>query len=143
MTTPLSALASIRDRLASAPEGPQRFLWGATASVCLGDVLNRTSRGGRVADATGRSVLVATRDQFAAALALIQLDGIARRLIVCTPDLPAEHRPAIIAKADVDVVLAAHELGIQNSEIGIRTSAGEFHIPNSEFLIRTEWVLLT
>jgi len=111
--------------------------------VCLGDVLNRTSRGGRVADATGRSVLVATRDQFAAALALIQLDGIARRLIVCTPDLPAEHLPAIIAKADVDVVLADHELGIQNSEIGIRTSAGEFHIPNSEFLIRTEWVLLT
>jgi acyl-coenzyme A synthetase/AMP-(fatty) acid ligase len=105
MNTPPNTLASIRDRLADAPEGSQRFLWGATASVCLGDLFDGTSPGSRVAELAGRTVLVATRDQFAAALALIELDGIARRLIVCTPDLPAEHLPAIVAKANVDVVL--------------------------------------
>ena len=65
-----------------------RFLWGATASVCLDHLLDGTSRGSRVADLAGRTVLIATHDQFAAALALIELDGIVRRLIVCTPDLP-------------------------------------------------------
>jgi acyl-coenzyme A synthetase/AMP-(fatty) acid ligase len=143
MNTPPNTLASIRDRLADAPEGSQRFLWGATASVCLGDLFDGTSPGSRVAELAGRTVLVATRDQFAAALALIELDGIARRLIVCTPDLPAEHLPAIVAKANVDVVLSdhVHELRIQHVEFRIQTS--EFQIPNSKFLIPTEWVLLT
>jgi acyl-CoA synthetase (AMP-forming)/AMP-acid ligase II len=91
MNTPPNARASIRDWLDNAPEGSARFLWGATAGVCLDNVLHGTSLGGRVAEAAGRSVLIATRDQFAAVLALIELDGIARRLIVCTPDLPSEH----------------------------------------------------
>ena len=47
--------------------------------MCLGDLLSGTSLDGRVAELAGRSVLIATRDQFAAALALIELDGIARR----------------------------------------------------------------
>jgi acyl-coenzyme A synthetase/AMP-(fatty) acid ligase len=143
MTTPLNALASIRNRLGNAPEGPPRFLWGATGSVCLGDVLDGKSLGGGGAEAAGRSVLVATRDQFATALALIELDGIARRLIVCTPDVAAEHIPAIVAQAGVDVVLSDHESRIQNLEPRIQTHAGEFQIPNSKFQIPTEWVLLT
>ena len=86
MNTPPNLLASIRDWPGNVPEGPERFLWGATASVCLDHFLNGTCLGGRVAELDGRSVLIATRDQFAAALAFIELDGIARRLIVCTPD---------------------------------------------------------
>ena len=143
MNTPPQALASIRDRLADAPEGLQRFLWGPTAAVCLGELLNSTRLAGRMADAAGRSVLVATRDQFAAALALIELDGIARRLIVCAPDLGAEHLPAIIATAGVDVIVSDDELRIENSEFRIRTRANEFQIPHSKFRIPTEWVLLT
>jgi hypothetical protein len=109
MNTPPNARASIRDWLGNAPQGSQRFLWGATAGVCLDNVLNGTSLGGRVAETAGRSVLIATRDQFAAALALIELDGIARRLIVCTPDLPSEHLPAIVVKAGVDAIVSDHD----------------------------------
>jgi acyl-coenzyme A synthetase/AMP-(fatty) acid ligase len=145
MTTPLIAWASIRDRLGNAPEGSERFLWGATATVSLGHLLNGTSLGGRLADFAGRSVLVATQEQFAAALALIELDGIARRLIVCTPDLASEHLPAIVAKAGVDAIVSDcdTESRVQNLAFRIRTSASEFHIPNSTFPIPTEWVLLT
>src|ERR1700704_1161431 len=102
MTTPPSPMASIRDSLGNTPDGRQRYLWGAMASVCLGDLLRGTRLGGRAAEFAGRSVLIHTRDQFAAALALIELDGIAKRLIVCTPDLPEEHLPAVVAKAGVD-----------------------------------------
>jgi acyl-coenzyme A synthetase/AMP-(fatty) acid ligase len=145
MTTPLNALASIRDRLGNPPEGPPRFLWGATASVCLGEVLDGKSLDGGGAAAAGRSVLVATRDQFATALTLIELDGIARRLIVCTPDVPAEQMPALVAQAGVDAIVSDRhtELGIKNLEFRIQTQASEFPIPNSEFQIPTEWVLLT
>jgi acyl-coenzyme A synthetase/AMP-(fatty) acid ligase len=103
------------------------------ASVCLGDLLRGTRLGGRAAEFAGRSVLIHTRDQFAAALALIELDGIAKRLIVCTPDLPAEHLPAVVAKAGVDAIVSDDDL----------VPSTEFHIPHSTFHIPTEWILLT
>src|SRR5437773_12372729 len=134
MNTPPNRMASIRDRLGSAPAGPERFLWGATARVCLGHVSTGTSLGGQVGKLAGRSVLIVARDQFAAALALIELDGIARRLIVCTPDLPSEHLPAVVAKAGVDAIVSDKELEIRNSE---------FKIQNSQLAVQTEWVLLT
>src|SRR6266849_4699403 len=95
---------SLRDKLGSPSDCPSRFLWGATASVALSDLLWGTSLGGRLAELSGRSVLVATRDQLGAALTLIELDGVARRLIVCPPDISPEHLPAIIATAGVDAI---------------------------------------
>jgi len=126
MNTPPSPMASIRDSLGHAPEGPERFLWGATASAGLGPRLDATALGGRAAELAGRSVLIATRDQFAAALALIELDGIARRLVVCTPDLPSEQLPAVIAKAGVDAIVSDHDRG--DDGLGVP----EFRIQNSE-----------
>src|SRR5438445_7458927 len=102
MNTRPPPMASIRDSLDHAPDGPARFLWGAASSVCLGHLVTGTSLGGRAAELAGRSVLIATRDQCAAALALIELDGMARRLIVCTPDVPPAHLPGVVAQAHVD-----------------------------------------
>jgi acyl-coenzyme A synthetase/AMP-(fatty) acid ligase len=48
-------------------------------------------------------VLLAIRDQLAAALALIELDGLARRMVLCPPDLGAEHLRGVISTAGADV----------------------------------------
>ena len=56
-------------------------------SVPLRDLAWGSSLGGRLKELRGRSVLVATRDQLTAALALIELDGIARRMVLCPGDL--------------------------------------------------------
>ena len=69
--------------------GPDRYLWGADASVCLNELVGGSSLNGRLEELRGRSVFLATKDQLTAALALIELDGIARRLVLCPPDLPA------------------------------------------------------
>ena len=53
----------------------------------------------------GASVLVATGEQLAAALALIELDGIARRLVLCPPDLDPKHLPYVVATAEVDAIV--------------------------------------
>jgi acyl-CoA synthetase (AMP-forming)/AMP-acid ligase II len=146
MNTPLNPIVSIRDRLGSAPEGPERFLWGATVGVSLGRLLKGTILGGRAAELVGRSVLVATQDQFAAALALVELDGIARRLVVCTPDLPSQHLSGVVATAGVDAIVSDHDRGDDGSGQPFRvlcdsavTSAKETPITHRE----TEWVLLT
>jgi acyl-coenzyme A synthetase/AMP-(fatty) acid ligase len=134
MNTPPNANASIRTRLASTPQGPPRFLWGATASVCLDQLLNGTALRGRVAELAERSVLIATRDQFAAALALVELDGLARRLILCTPDLASEHFSAVVTKAGVNAIVSDREVGSLQSD---------FRLQTSDFTFPTEWVLLT
>src|SRR5438552_8363750 len=79
-----------------------RALWGAEASVSLGDLVDGSALDGRLQELRDRSVLVATSDQLTAALALIELDGVASRLVLCPPDLPAEHLPYVVATAAVD-----------------------------------------
>src|ERR1700730_6293391 len=110
MKTPPRMTSSILSRLGNASDCSDRFLWGAKASVSLGDLLRCTSFGGRLPELAGRSVLLITQDQLAAALALIELDGVARRLIICTPDLPSEDLASVIAKSGADTIVCDHEL---------------------------------
>ena len=138
---------SLRVKLRSAPDCGGRFLWGATASVALGDLLRGTSLGGHLGELAGRSVLIATRDQLAAAVALIELDGVARRLIVCTPDLSSEHLPSVIAKAGVDAIVSDHDLHDQG-DLGVRlhVNCDPAITPAESVAVDghpTEWVLLT
>ena len=75
-------------------------------SVHLRDLASGSSLAGRLDELRGRSVLVATRDQLTAGLALIELDGIARRLVLCPRDLPPALLPSVIATADVDAIVS-------------------------------------
>src|SRR6059036_2945807 len=144
MKMPPNCLTSIRHKLDNPSDCSGRFLWGAAGSVSLGDLLRGTSLGGRLLELSGRSVLLATQNQLAAALALIELDGVARRLIICPPDLPSEHLPSVIAKGGVDAIVSDHDLQnhgglprvICNFAITPVKGARVGHRP-------TEWVLLT
>src|SRR5204862_96271 len=101
-----SVIAPARTSLWSALNGAgplsDRALWGVEASVSLGDLVDGSALEGRLEELRDRSVLVATGDQLTAALALIELDGVASRLVLCPPDLPAEHLPYVVATAAVD-----------------------------------------
>jgi acyl-coenzyme A synthetase/AMP-(fatty) acid ligase len=111
-------IESLRDWLSdSADRGAQ--LHGRDTSVALSDLVRGTSLGGRLPELAGRSVLVATADQLTAALALIELDGVARRLVLCPPDLPAEHLPSVVADAEVDAIVTSGETDAAG-ELGIR-----------------------
>src|SRR5438445_618418 len=81
--------------------GPPRYFRGAHESVAFTDLITGSSLGGRCGAFQGRSVLVATREQLTAALAMIELDGIARRLVICPPDVPRDHLRAIVATAEI------------------------------------------
>ena len=125
----------------------ERHIWGVDASVNLLDLATATSLAGGVEQLRGRSALIRTRDQLGAALALLELDGVARRLVLCPYDLPEEHLPFVAEAAEVDAVVADGE----------PPSAGAFAkmplincTPQVTPLradrragLRTEWVLLT
>jgi len=138
---------SLRDALGNTLNGRSRFLWGARASVSLDDLLHGTSLGGRLAELSGRSVLVATRDQLSAALAMIELDGVARRLIICPSDLAASHLPSVIARGEVDAIVfdceppeqASFDIPLQVACTSAVRQADCIDIEHHP----TEWVLLT
>ncbi len=78
----------------------------------------------------GKSVIIDVPDQLSAALALLELDGIARRILLCPPDLAAVHRSAIEAEAEADVTFTS---------VGPLTDGG---CERGRECV-TEWILLT
>src|ERR1700761_8740853 len=52
-----------------------------------------------------QSVLIATTDQFTAALLLLELDGVAARLVLYPPDMSFEHLAHVARVAAVDVIV--------------------------------------
>src|SRR6266850_2883394 len=140
-------MKSIRATLADAPGAAPRVLWGAPASVSVDDLGQRTSLGGRRRELAGRSVLVATRDQLPAAVALLELDGVARRVVVCPPDIAAEHMPAVVAKTGVDAIVSDRDpTEPGESGVSVRIKSTLALSPGDAVDVdhcKTEWVLLT
>jgi acyl-coenzyme A synthetase/AMP-(fatty) acid ligase len=95
------------------------------------------------------SVLIATRDPLSAAIALVELDGVASRLVVGTPDLSVEHLPRVLARGAVDAIVVDTPEGAK-SLASLRpvflcapTSTGRARRAIPPSTRTTEWVLLT
>jgi acyl-coenzyme A synthetase/AMP-(fatty) acid ligase len=135
---------SLRQSLSAAGSLSRRFLSDAYTRCYLAALSDGSSLGQPLDELRGRSVLLSTRDQLPAALALIELDGIARRIVLCPPDVSSVHLPGVIATAEVDAVVGDHAV----AELGVETfvSAGVSVAPGSrdrEPSETTEWILLT
>jgi acyl-coenzyme A synthetase/AMP-(fatty) acid ligase len=100
---------------------------------------------GRLEALRGRSVLLAANDQLTTALALIELDGVARRMVLCPPDLVSEHLPAVIELAAVDACVTDSSRSGQVMLDTVIEASGQLtpgHIMRQQ-TEATEWVLLT
>ena len=121
-------------------------LYGRDAAVSVLEFRHGTGFGRHIAELSGRSVLVATRSQLAAAIALIELDGLARRLIILPPDTDPNHLPAVIAAAEIDAVVFDTDAPSPTCDLAVRVQctlplAADADIPPTH--APSEWVLLT
>ena len=128
--------------------GPaERLFFDCDACARLPDLIGGTVLNGRLAELVDKSVLVATGGQLTTALALIELDGVARRLTILPPDADPAHFAAIVAGADIDAVVvdggsaasAVFDLPVRVSCTAEIEAGGRFPEPARA----TEWVLLT
>ena len=138
---------SLWHALSAAGDLSGRFVFGAEASIALSDLIAGTTLYGRGEELGGRSVLVMTTSQFTTASALIELDGVARRIVLCPPDLPLEHLPYVIETAEVDAIVSDRStfaLGSPRHLIFCPCSR-EIAPGNYDRTIQhqTEWILLT
>jgi acyl-coenzyme A synthetase/AMP-(fatty) acid ligase len=146
MRTPCPSFPSLRDALAVGGT-PPGYLIGASHRAALGDLLQGSAIASGVENLRGRSVLIASADPFLVALALIELDGLARRMTIYPPDLAFEHLPYVMRHAEVDAVvsdgsylsgtsLGAAQHAFCSPALVRRVFAGQERLP-------TEWILLT
>jgi hypothetical protein len=98
---------SLRDYVANTPR--DKGYYDRILSVRITDLNRGTSLGGGATALAGRSVLVATASQLTTALALIELDGRGRQLIVLPPNTDASHLSALFAFAEIDSAVVDSE----------------------------------
>src|ERR1700728_1385998 len=92
---------SLRRRIADG----SGFLWDRAERGRIGDLIGGTRFDRRLEQLAGRWVVIATGSQLTTALALIELDGVARRLTILPPDAEASHFAALLAGAEADAVV--------------------------------------
>jgi acyl-coenzyme A synthetase/AMP-(fatty) acid ligase len=102
------------------------------SSVPLSSLADSSALHGRLESYRGRSVLLATHEQLPSAIALVELDGVARRVVLCTPDLTPDVLAGVAATAEADAVLG--------DEIAQPPLPCKVERRSSE---ATEWILLT
>jgi acyl-coenzyme A synthetase/AMP-(fatty) acid ligase len=144
---PRSLPASLLDNLDACTSPGDRFLCGREATISVSALRDATTLGGRMSELVNRSVLVVTRDQLATALALVELDGLVSRLVLCPSDVAPAHLPGVIADAGIEAIVSDRaELLNGDLPVALRIACGVTLtlMPTRRSALRaSEWVLLT
>lgn len=129
--------------LALAARSSERHISDRRQRVAIGSLAGLSFLGqANVEDLRDRTVLFATQPQFVTVMGLIQLDGIAKRVLLATPDL-APHLPAIARDAEVDFVVADGETQADFAPmIRVSDTPTAAAAPSCR-ACGTEWVLFT
>ncbi|HTU18310.1 MAG TPA: fatty acid--CoA ligase family protein [Gemmataceae bacterium] len=146
MRLPCASFPSLRDAI-DAGETPSAHWIGAEHRIALGDLLRGSAITSGAEDLRGRSVLIASSDPFLVALALIELDGLVRRITLYPPDLTLKHLAYVMRFAEVDAVVSDGRF-LSGASIGaaqhaLCTPRLVSRLPAGQERLPTEWVLLT
>jgi acyl-coenzyme A synthetase/AMP-(fatty) acid ligase len=119
---------------------------GRGARIALDELSQATMLGPDFESLRGRSVMIATREQLLAAVCLLELDGVARRVILCPPQLAEDQMRAVTHRASADAVVieAGSSLGtLPGATAHLMTPTPiPGHVRRDATEV-TEWVLLT
>ena len=134
---------TLRDYLG--PELKGRSISDARRVVSLTTILEQTCLVGRFGQLAGRSVLLAVADQLISALAMIEIDGVARRMLLCPPDLNADHIETLIDDAGIDAIVTDQpgrwaDVGVY---LVVAARAPERAVKPAKSERATEWLMLT
>ncbi|MDR3511657.1 MAG: AMP-binding protein [Caulobacteraceae bacterium] len=134
----------MRSLLARAADGGAR-LYGPGASLRLADLAARTGLGEARASLAGRAVLVRTQAQIGAAQALVELDGLARRIVICPPDLADEHLAQAVETAGIEaVVVDASDPALEALGRPVHVLAEPAQsVPEQDTGAASEWLMFT
>jgi len=123
------------------------FVLDRDTACCFTELKRGTTLGSRLEELGGRSVLLATGRQLTTALALVELDGLADRIVILPPDINAEHFGTVAAETGADaVVIDDASPPCIGRGFPVRVACAPSILPMAQVSpsrLRTEWVLLT
>lgn len=140
MPRPLDLRGRARDAVSGSPAG----LHAPKGQALWRDAVQGTILGGRRASLAGKSVLIGVSSQFDAALAMLELDGLAARMVITPPDFTRERLASAIEQAQVEAVICdddSKDFGVDVARV--RVSALTPETEPRAAAIETEWVLPT
>ena len=119
---------------------------GRSDSVAINDLIDASLFQDDLDALRGKSVLLSTQDQLGTALGLLELDGLARRVVLCTPDLSPPQLAYAAATAECDSVVS--DLPSTHASVSGLVAHALYPRPLPRKLQRhttheTEWILLT
>jgi acyl-coenzyme A synthetase/AMP-(fatty) acid ligase len=134
---------ALRDYLG--PDLKGRTISDARRVVSLTNILEETCLVGRPGQLAGRSVLLAVQDQLISAIAMTEIDGVARRMLLCPPDLNPDHINALIEDAGIDAVVTDQPARWTDAEVYLVVAARVPERPAAKTKTgrATEWLMLT
>ena len=143
--------ACLKSSTVAAGNLSSRILVGLDAEATWEELIKGSILEGPTYGLNGKSVVIATVDQFRAAAALIELDGIARRIVLYPPDLSLEHLSYVAKTAEADVLVTDQpEAAEVNRGVARVIFCGRNVNPvtadralDYASAIETEWILLT
>ena len=122
-------------------------LQDASARVPIAEFAVRSCIGSDLERLRGRSVILLPGNQLTAAFALLELDGVVRRVVLCTPDLAEEYVPQIIRDSGADAFVGGAQTVLATRHgIGLTvlpTATPRYEIKGRRQSFDTEWVLMT
>ena len=136
-------IIALRQYLGREPRN--RTISDARHVVSLTDMIRHSCLTDRSCELSGRSVLLATSGQLLSALAMIEIDGVARRMLLCPPDLEWDRLQVLLEQAEIDTIVTDRPLHRCSSGkcavIGIDLPARRAIKPEADHA--TEWLMLT
>jgi acyl-CoA synthetase (AMP-forming)/AMP-acid ligase II len=141
-----TALASLWDQARSTGLDTLGAFHGKTDSIDLAELADSTLLPGRLDSLRGRSVLMSTEEQLSTAILLLELDGLARRVVLCTPDLTAEQITYAAATAECEVVVsdrASTQAAVPRLPLHTPSPRPTPDRASRRATDETEWILLT
>src|ERR1700678_4559190 len=135
--------SALRDYLGADLKG--RAISDARQVVSLTDILEETCLADRLGELSGRSVLLAVADQLVSGLVMTELDGVARRMLLCPPDLDAGHLQALMESAGIDAVVTDDPARWTEPGASLVVTAGApgRAAAKAQTERATEWLMLT
>ena len=134
---------TLRDYLG--PELKGRSISDGRRVVSLTDILDKTCLVGHFDELSNRSVLLAVSDQLISALAMTEIDGVARRMLLCPPDLKADYVQTLIDEAEIDAIVT--DQPARWADFGVylvmAARAPERRGAKAKTERATEWLMLT
>ncbi|MDE1924225.1 MAG: AMP-binding protein, partial [Gammaproteobacteria bacterium] len=141
---PWRDVITLREAIAAQDPASDAALLGKQASIAFAELSGGSTLAHAQSALRGRSVLIHAASQLAAATALIELDGVARRIVLCTPDLTPAQLAGVAETAGAEAVVTDNPdpvlPSLPHHLISPRPAP---RAASRESVLETEWILMT